>query len=41
MKCRACDDAGWRWVDDGNGCVAKEACDCGVFDDRVQRQANA
>lgn len=42
MACRYCDDTGYRWVDDGNGCVAKDPCDnCEVFDARVQRQNHA
>jgi hypothetical protein len=42
MTCPTCLGLGTYWVDDGNGCVAKEPCDnCEVFHDRVQRQAHA
>lgn len=43
MSCPTCLGTGTYWVDDGNGCVAKEACDnCEVFDEQhIQRQAHA
>ena len=42
MSCPTCLGTGTYWVDDGNGCVAKEACDnCEVFDARINRQTNA
>ena len=42
MSCVNCHDAGFRYMDDGNGCVAKEPCDhCEVFNDRVRRTTNA
>ena len=42
MSCPTCLGTGTYWVDDGNGCVAKEPCDyCEVFDARINRQTNA
>ena len=38
----ACLGLGWYWVDDGQGCVAREPCDrCGAFDANVRHQDNA
>ena len=42
MSCGVCHDTGTTYVDDGNGCVAKEPCDhCEVFDARNNPQAHA
>jgi hypothetical protein len=42
MSCGTCRDTGFTYVDDGNGCVAKEPCDhCEAFNDQLQRQTHA
>jgi hypothetical protein len=43
MSCATCHGTGTYWIDDGNGCVAKEPCDhCEAFHEHtIQRQANA
>jgi DnaJ-class molecular chaperone len=42
MSCPTCHGTGTYWIDDGNGCVAKEPCDhCEAFNDSLPRQANA
>jgi len=42
MSCGTCHGKGTYYVDDGNGCVAKEPCDhCEALNDSLQRQTHA